>query len=130
QRSIEDQTQAGDVYGTPAYMPPEQAQGEVAKIDCRADVFSLGGILCEILTGKPPYAGKFAEVRAKSIAGQLDDAYARLDGCGADAELIGLAKDCLAADPAARPADAAAVATAVAAYQTGVADRLQRATVE
>src|SRR5262249_49812402 len=48
------ETQEGDVLGTPAYMPPEQALGEINRLDQRADVFSLGAILCEILTGKPP----------------------------------------------------------------------------
>src|SRR5262249_54916394 len=41
-------TQSGAMMGTPAYMPPEQARGEAALIDSRADVFALGAILCEI----------------------------------------------------------------------------------
>jgi serine/threonine protein kinase len=41
------------VMGTPVYMPPEQARGEVA--DTRSDVFGLGGILCAILTDQPPF---------------------------------------------------------------------------
>jgi eukaryotic-like serine/threonine-protein kinase len=66
-------TQAGSMLGTPAFMPPEQAGGEIAKIDERADVFGLGAILCTILTGKPPYAGRTATVRLMAIRGQTDD---------------------------------------------------------
>ncbi|MCU0723009.1 MAG: serine/threonine protein kinase, partial [Planctomycetes bacterium] len=47
----------GDVMGTPAYMPPEQAKGLVEEIDARSDVFALGGILYKILTRKAPYGG-------------------------------------------------------------------------
>src|SRR5262249_5575451 len=51
------QTQPGSVAGTLVYMPPEQAKGEVGRLDERCDVFALGATLCEILTGKPPYGG-------------------------------------------------------------------------
>ncbi len=84
-------TEAGSILGTPAYMPPEQASGDIAHLDRRADVFGLGAILCEILTGKPPYLGRSSEeVRRKAANGDLADATARLDACGADAELIAL----------------------------------------
>src|SRR5262249_23352665 len=78
------ETQSGTLLGTPAYRPPEQAQGEAARIDQRADVFALGAILCEILTGRPPYEeGTASDICRQAAAGDLHDAYARLDACGA-----------------------------------------------
>ncbi len=120
-------TQAGSVLGTPAYMAPEQARGAVDLVDTRADVFGLGALLCEILTGRPPFTGKNAEAMRKAQTAQLDDAFARLDGCGADAELTGLARRCLAAEPWARPRDAGEVTEAVTAYQNSVTERLRQA---
>ena len=48
-------TMVGEVIGTPEYMPPEQARGMIEEIDERSDVFSLGAVLYEILTGQSPY---------------------------------------------------------------------------
>ncbi len=121
-------TEAGSLLGTPAYMPPEQANGDVALLDRRTDVFGLGAILCEMLTGQPPYVGRTAEeVRRKAANGDLADATARLDSCGADHELIALTKACLAAEAIDRPKDAQAVAECLTAYLDGVQERLQTA---
>jgi serine/threonine protein kinase len=87
-------TASGAVMGTPAYMPPEQARGEIEDLNQRSDVFGLGGILCTILCGKPPFVGSSALRQSKQ--GAVADAFGRLDGCGADLELIALAKKCLA----------------------------------
>jgi serine/threonine-protein kinase len=123
-------TRAGSVLGTPSYMAPEQARGEVDLVDERADVFGLGAILCEILTGRPPFPGKEAEAQRKAQTAQLEDAYTRLDGCGADGELIAWARRCLAPDPRDRPRHAGEVAEQMTAYQHAVAERLRRAELE
>ncbi|HEY7427717.1 MAG TPA: protein kinase [Gemmataceae bacterium] len=124
------QTQAGQAMGTYAYMPPEQARGEVDRLDERSDVFGLGAILCEILIGTPPFCGQNAEElfeRAKACDHQ--EAMARLDGCGAEATLLRLTKACLAAEPDDRPSNAGVVAEAVKAYLAGVQEQLRAAEV-
>lgn len=66
-----EQTQAGEMLGTPAYMAPEQAEGRRADIDARTDVFGLGAMLYEILTGQPPFIGEnTAEVLGKARRGE------------------------------------------------------------
>jgi serine/threonine-protein kinase len=120
-------TQAGTLLGTPAFAAPEQARGEVDLVDERADVFGLGAILCAILTGQPPFTGKGAEALRKAQTAQLEDVRARLDGCGADAELIALAQRCLAAEPWQRPRHAGQVAEEMTAYQHAVSERLRQA---
>ena len=124
------ETQAGSVLGTPAYMAPEQACGEVEDVDRRADVFGLGAVLCEVLTGEPPFPGPSETALKKARRADLTDAFARLDGCEADADLIALAKRCLAAKPEERPRDAGETAAAVTEYERSVAERLRRAELE
>jgi serine/threonine-protein kinase len=121
-------TRPGAVVGTPGYLAPERARGRAG--DQRADVFGLGAILCEILTGAPPFgSGALLDQLHQARDGDLGAATAGLARCGADPELIRLAKGCLAVDPADRPADGSAVATRVAEYLAGVQERLRRAEV-
>jgi sugar lactone lactonase YvrE len=123
-------TQAGSVLGTFAYMPPEQARGEVAHLDKRCDVFGLGAMLCEVLTGRPPYEGRREEVRRHAQMGLTQGALERLAACPADASLTALVRSCLSVRAADRPADAKFVAAEVAAYLAAVQEHLRRAEVE
>jgi serine/threonine-protein kinase len=124
-------TRSGEAMGTVPYMPPEQARGEVERMDQRCDVFGLGAMLCEILTGEPPLqGGNTTELLARARACDHTEALARLDGCGADAALVRLAKACLAAEPADRPNDAGVVTAAVKDYLEGVRERLRAAELE
>jgi tetratricopeptide (TPR) repeat protein len=126
----DERTVAGQVLGTLAYMPPEQANGRLDQLDERADVFGLGALLCEVLTGQPPYTARnTTELLRRARAGDLADAFARLDHCGADAALVALAKAYLAPDPSARPRDAQVVAGQVTAYLNSVQEQLRQAEV-
>jgi serine/threonine-protein kinase len=129
--SASDVSQAGMVMGTLGYMPPEQALGQVEALDERCDVFGLGAILCTILTNLPPYVASDALLlHCKAMDGDLTDCFSRLDGCGADGELVDLCKDCLRPVWEDRLRDAGVVAQRIAAYKVGVQQRLRNAELE
>jgi serine/threonine-protein kinase len=106
----------GSVMGTLSNVPPELARGELERIDRRSDVFGLGAILCEVLTGQPPFIGTSGEVKVKAQTGDLGQALRRLEASGAGRDLVAQARSCLSARPKDRPADAAAVANVLAAH--------------
>jgi serine/threonine protein kinase len=130
-RDSHDETHAGSVLGTPAFMPPEQAIGAVDEVDAQSDVFGLGAILCVMLSARPPYVASDAESTRKLAArGKLDDAYAALAGCAAEPDLVALCKRCLSAEKANRPTDGNAVAKEVASFRRAAEERARQAEVD
>jgi serine/threonine-protein kinase len=134
-------SRTGMALGTPAFMPPEQAEGQLGLVDEHADVFALGAILCVLLTGRPPYDAPLAEdagadghdreeMLRRAQRADLADVLCRLDRCGVDAELVALCKECLAPRCEDRPRDAAVVAERLAAHRVGVQERLRQAELE
>jgi serine/threonine-protein kinase len=65
------ETLPGSALGTPAYMSPEQAAGDLARLGPRSDVYSLGATLYCLLTGKPPFEGEVGEVLRKVQGGEF-----------------------------------------------------------
>jgi hypothetical protein len=106
-------TNTGTAMGTPGYMAPEQARGS-KRLDARADVFALGCLLYECLTGRPAFSGEHeVAVMAKIVLAEVPEL--RDDCPEAPEALAELLRSMLDKDPARRAADGRAVARALGA---------------
>jgi len=111
-------TQAGVALGTPSYMSPEQARGDLETINERSDVFGLGAMLYELLTGRPPFQGvDNAQVIEAVLSGEFPPI--RVVCPEAPAELAAIAECALRRHPAERYPDAAAFSSELLAYRAG-----------
>jgi WD40 repeat protein/serine/threonine protein kinase len=103
-------TETSSMGGTPAYMAPEMATGPLEKITHLSDVYLLGAILYEIVTGKPPHQGKNA---MKCLMAAARNELTPTDKTG---ELIDIAKKAMAASPQDRYPDVPSMQKAIREY--------------
>ncbi len=111
---------AGEVFGTPAYMAPEQAKGLHDQCDARTDVYALGGVLYDALTGIPPHPGKdVAQVFRHACEGEVVPPRRIRPDLSVDLETVCL--KCLDAERESRYASAEALADDLARFLRGKA---------
>jgi serine/threonine-protein kinase len=105
-------TRAGQIFGTPTYMAPEQVAGQEA--DVRADVYAAGIILFEMLTGKPPFRGNWSELMRQHLMEELPPIESVVPDRVPSRELVALLAKATAKTRAERFANAAELARALA----------------
>ncbi|MEO8704502.1 MAG: WD40 repeat domain-containing serine/threonine-protein kinase [Kofleriaceae bacterium] len=106
----------GSVVGTPAYMPPEQARGEA--VDERADVYSLGAMLYQVLSGLPPYVGSSSERVLREVLATAPVPIREREP-DVPVDLAAIVDKAMQREPGARYRDAGELAADLARFQTG-----------
>jgi serine/threonine protein kinase len=112
-------TRSGHALGTPAYMPPEQARGDLAAMGPHSDVYSMGAILYHALTGHAPYAESARTLEPHQVLARLlREAPARVETLapGQPPELIAICAKAMARAPAERYPSVAELADDLRAY--------------
>jgi len=122
-------TGPGQVIGTPAYMPPEQARGVRALQSPRVDVYALGAILYHLLAGRPPYRGSSAVVLRQVLHGPPLPIATAAPGGELPAELVMICERAMQRDISARYADAEELADDLVSFLDGVRRREQALSV-
>jgi serine/threonine-protein kinase len=107
----------GVIVGTPYYMPPEQAMGDMERVDALSDVYSLGAVLYELVSGRPPYAELSPEAVPAVLGSRPPAALARL-APAAPAAVVGIVERAMEARRDRRFATAAEFALAIGAAES------------
>lgn len=111
-------TRAGTVMGTPAYMPPEQARGDLHGVGPPGDVYALGAIFYEALTGRPPFSSG-SPLNTLSLVMHAAPERPRTVNSAVPRDLETIALKCLEKEPEKRYASAAALANDLRLFLEG-----------
>jgi eukaryotic-like serine/threonine-protein kinase len=117
-KEASDLSRSGEVMGTPSYMPPEQARGEMKKIGPWSDVYGLGAVLYQLLTGRPPFQSASEHETLRQVR-EEEPVPPRQVNRGIPLDLENICLKCLAKEEARRYQTAGELAEELGRYLRG-----------